>query len=121
MANQYTKQIDWWEVFKKYSPFKYTSKEIADKIGVHPTTVRKAKNRLGIKTKKQYWLELFKKYPPDTYTLKEIAFEAETTEWAVSKAINRYLGKRKKRVYGVEYLQKLKEKRNESRNSKNGS
>jgi len=52
MANQYTKRINWEKVFEEYNPLVYTSKEIAAIIGAHPTTVRRAKIRLGIENKK---------------------------------------------------------------------
>ena len=74
MANQYTKKRNWKKVFEEYDPLVYSSKEIAEILGVHPTTVRKAKMRLNIKNKKLY-RKFFRERNPDVYTLKELAFE----------------------------------------------
>ena len=103
MANQYTKKIDWEKVFEEYHPLIYTSKEIAAIIGVHPTTVRKAKIRLGIENKKLY-KQFFKERNPDVYTLEELAFELNKHPSTIAKAFKRYTRKkRKQRVLSVNY------------------
>jgi len=104
MANQYTKRIDWEKVFEEYHPLIYTSKEIATIIGVHPTTVRKAKIRLGIENKKLY-KQFFKERNPNIYTLNELAFELKKDVSTIAKAFKRYTRKkRKQRVLSIDYL-----------------
>ena len=101
MANQYTKKINWKQVFEEYNPLIYTSKEIAVIIGVHPNTVIKAKKRLGIKQKKLY-KQFFKERDPNIYRLEELAFELKKDPSTIAKAIKRYTRKkRKQRVYKV--------------------
>ena len=82
---------DWSKIFRKYSPLKYTSKEIADKIGCHPTTVRKAIS--NYKRKKYHRHKLLRHYLTKerlkTYSLKELSEEINITPNALSKAIGR--------------------------------
>jgi len=97
----------WREVFQKYNPNIYASKEIAEITGKHPTTVRRAKRRLGYPTKTEFIKQYFDLAKWDSYALKEMAKELRMTESGVAKAIKR-LGpkfrKRKPRVMSIEYL-----------------
>jgi len=97
----------WREVFEKYNPNIYTSKEIAEITGKHPSSVRRAKRRLGYPTKSEFLKQYFNLAKWDSYALKEMAKELHLTESGVAKAfkrINVKFKKRKPRVLSIEYL-----------------
>ena len=97
----------WKEIFSIYNPNIYTSEEIANITGRHPTTVRRAKRRLGYPTKREFHKSYFNITKWDSYSLKEMAEDLRLTESGVAKAIKRISSKFKKRkpkVLSIEYL-----------------
>ena len=95
-------KIDWKEVFEWYNPMIYSSKEIADKIGVSPTAVRKAMVRLNM-TRNKLLKKYFTKFRLETYTIEEMAQDLRITPKSVSRLAHRYKKnlKRKKAVKSI--------------------